>query len=352
MEKHSFAAPIGEIDVLYFENGIYRHGGNLLVEKEVEELYPQALSRDRTETLGKIIANTRRSQSDFDRNPLSFNFLNGIYNVKTEKYHKHGTKPRLDRIQFPVLYRPKARCPFIMQTIAEWQPEEKQQERLLDQAAYALMKQSLIPKVFFHHGRGHNGKDKFFSLIRAMLGERNYTAVSLHSIIKDKFSIAQLNGKLASFSGETTNLPFSEATMLKDLTSGSPLQGQHKHGHPFDFINRAKLFFAVNNLPFIADHSDGFYRRLELMEWKEEFSKRDDRDLERKLTTPMNLSGFLNMLLPRMRRIESTKKLRWESTAEEARRDWDAAVALDGIDQLSYEKDLRNSRGYAGRGVI
>jgi len=175
-------------------------------------------------------------------------------------------------------------------------------------------------------------------VLRAALGYWNISSQSIRALSSNRFAPAKLAGKQANLCGETSRLILADTTTLNQLTGGGMLTAENKFGQPFQFVNHAKLFFAMNRIPKFENLDDAFYRRIEITVWDESFLGKEDVDLSRKLTTPRNLSGFLNELIPRMRRIHRTRRLKWQQSFTESKDRWDELAVKDAIGRLDHEK--------------
>jgi putative DNA primase/helicase len=337
MKQNSFAYLAGEHGLRVYSKGIYRYGGSELIRKEIYKVHPTALSDDISELIGKIKNVTEHDRSEFDSNPNELNLANGVLNFSTGEFMRHSRK-RLNLIQYPIRYDRKAKCPLILKSIAQWHPSPTQQERLLDQSAYVLMKEDFLQKFFIHYGKPAAGKDTFLNVLRAALGYWNISSQSIRALSSNRFAPAKLAGKQANLCGETSRLILADTTTLNQLTGGGMLTAENKFGQPFQFVNHAKLFFAMNRIPKFENLDDAFYRRIEITVWDESFLGKEDVDLSRKLTTPRNLSGFLNELIPRMRRIHRTRRLKWQQSFTESKDRWDELAVKDAIGRLDHEK--------------
>ena len=80
----------------------------------------------------------------------------------------------------------------------------------------------------------------------------------------------------ASETADTTRL--NEAR-VKALTGGDAITASEKYKAPFTFGPVAKFWLASNHLPIVRDDSEGFWRRVRLVEFKRRFSgpERNDR---------------------------------------------------------------------------
>ena len=100
-------------------------------------------------------------------------------------------------------------------------------------------------------------------------GDKNVSSVTL-SNLNPKFQRAELFGKIVNISTENEVSKFNTEA-LKSITSGDPIQIEHKFQKPFTTRLTAKLLFAMNSLPEPKDKTFAFYRRLVLVPFKTKF---------------------------------------------------------------------------------
>ena len=67
----------------------------------------------------------------------------------------------------------------------------------------------------------------------------------LQELNDDKFTIADLFGKLANVCADLKSEKIPNTGVFKMLVSGDVIRAQRKHGQPFDFGNYAKLIYKI-----------------------------------------------------------------------------------------------------------
>jgi len=75
---------------------------------------------------------------------------------------------------------------------------------------------------------------------------------------------------------------FDEAA-IKATTSSNPITTEHKYGREFSFMPTHTTWLAANVKPRVKDPTAGFWRRLLLVPFLEDFTGRADLQLEEKL---------------------------------------------------------------------
>ena len=135
----------------------------------------------------------------------------------------------------------------------------------------------------------------------------NYSAASTGELV--------LEGIATSGYHNRGHLVFdSQGNLL--ISTGDVVSAEHKHQPLFEFVNRAKLVFMFNDLPDIED-TFSTYRRVVLINFDRVFSEEEqDKDLDRKLQQPSELSGLLNLALGGLKKLREDNGFSAESWHE------------------------------------
>lgn len=182
-------------------------------------------------------------------------------------------------------YNPKESNKKVDLIFKDW---VKDVDYLYELIGYCMIRDYPGNKWFILFGRGRNGKSTFLQLLRTVLNGKedmyqNVSNVSLEQILSDKFASAMLLGKLANISGEMSYSKLYETRIIKDLTGGELIMAQKKFGQLFEFRNYAKLIFATNKVPQTIDTTEGFFRRVIIIDFKEIPKNKIDPFLLKKL---------------------------------------------------------------------
>lgn len=129
-------------------------------------------------------------------------------------------------------------------------------------------------KAFLFTGSGSNGKSTFLTMIRQVLGKKNYSSIDLKDLTT-KFQNAEIYGKLANLGDDISSEYIVDSSIFKKFVTGETVQVQRKGERPFEFENYAKLVFSANEIPRIRDKTDGLLRRLLIIPFNAKFSKTD-----------------------------------------------------------------------------
>lgn len=209
-------------------------------------------------------------------------------------------------------YEAAAECPLWMSTLREIFPQVDEHDHrvlvLQELFGYCLLRgYSRLEKLFILLGVGANGKSMVLAILRAMLGAKNVSSVPLENFA-NRFLIGDMDRKSANISFDMHRIPKVQEGVLKQLVSGEPTQVDVKLGKPFTMLPTAKLIFASNHLPTFGDTSDGVYRRLCVIPFRERFNEAE-RDVDRAERLRAELPGIFNWAVAGAQRILQQQSL-------------------------------------------
>jgi len=246
--------------------------------------------------------------------------LNGVIDLTTKTLGEFD--PELYAISgIPVKYDPTATCPTIDNFINEVvNPDDV--NKIYEIAGYCLHKAYPIARfVIFHGERGSGGKSTLLKLLTALLGSKNVSSLNIQNLVDEGFRGSGLFRKLANISGDLPGKPITETGFLKKATGGDLITIEKKFKDPFDFYNYAKFVFSANQVPAPKyDDSGAFYRRTLLIPFPKHFADGEpgtDPNLIEKLTTPEELSGFLNKAIEHLGYLLERGKFYKEKSVDE-----------------------------------
>ena len=185
-----------------YRDGAYRARGALFVEGAVKSILEgwdkSVLWRS---TLGEHVCAYIRADAPelWERPPRDEICLqNGILNVIGRELRPHSPE-WLSTLQLPIRFDSQATCPsndvFMSQVYAEDAYEAGVPWEL---EATFMLPASGNRKADLFLGEGGTGKSSRLERLKRFLGSPNTVALSLHRIENDRFSVAQLYGRLAN----------------------------------------------------------------------------------------------------------------------------------------------------------
>ena len=305
-------------DVFVYKDGIYEQDGDEKIKDYIRVqlgFKGELLERDLTEIVFYIRRHTKKEINEpIDKICVE----NGILDINTMKVIPH-TPDIIFLNKIHAKYDPNAKCPMIMKFLSEIM-RGRDLWTLQEFVGWMLLKNYKFQKAVMLLGGGDNGKSTFIKLIEAFLGSENIENKPLQQLVHDKFETASLYGKLANLYSDLEADALKKTGTFKVLTSGDSLTASRKFKEGLKFRNYAKLLFSANRLPMTPDDTDAFYRRWIIINFPFKFEgKLKDPNIIEKITTPEELSGFLNFAIDGLKRLLKKKEFSFEKNTKEIR---------------------------------
>jgi phage/plasmid-associated DNA primase len=99
----------------------------------------------------------------------------------------------------------------------------------LDFLAYCLYREYKYNFWMLLVGKGLNGKSILLTLVERFLGRDNVSGETLHRLLKERFSVANLFQKMANVDADVSyDTIFNNTGVLKKLTGNDLHIGEHK----------------------------------------------------------------------------------------------------------------------------
>lgn len=303
LAKYTFKTLKDTEEILYYEGGIYKDGGEQIIKIELEKIAGYSITNNkRNEIIGHIKYKTMVDRHEFDKDMDIINVKNGLLDIRTGEIKQH-TPDYLSLVQLPTAFFQGASCPKIIRFFTGILTKEGISTivRLL---GYCLYRSSRYEKAFMLVGSGRNGKSVLIKLIESLVGGENTSHVSLQELNDERFAAADLYCKYVNTYADLESERLINTGKFKTIVSGDSIRAQRKHQQPFNYRNSAKLIFSANKIPKSEDTSYAYYRRWVIIPFHRVIEGADDdTGLIDKLTTERELSGILNIALVGLRKL-------------------------------------------------
>jgi len=346
MKDYSFLTLKDNEEIYYFDEneGLWKPNGETLIKKIGTDLLGEKTKQFYlNETIGYIKAKTYEDRNKFDNPHLNLlPVKNGILNLNTLELMSYS-KDYYFTSKLSVEYNSQADCQQIKKFLSEIVVSDDVKV-LVELAGYCLFRKYPIQKGFMLVGDGANGKSTYLQLLNSFLGQDNICAVSLQELEHNRFSSSNLYRKLANIYADLPKVALRNPGTFKMLTGGDVICGEKKFKDQFSFYNYAKLIFSANQVPYVEDDSNAFFRRWVIINFPNKFegSKADTKLLD-KLTTQEEMSGFLNLALTGLKEILNNG-FSYSKTTEEIREVY--IKASDPIGAFASECIVHSPEGF------
>jgi len=288
-----------------YQGGVWNEQHDLTQEHEFWNLLEEFGSRCRP-TLSACRSVTARARArlfvpeeEVDCNPNLINLTNGVYHLADGNLYPHDPGYHMTT-QLPFDYDPDAKADmWDLYTFSTFvQPRSTKHDPELVSFIREAVGYSLTTSVEHHvsfwcHGEGANGKGVLFHVLEELAGN---AAIPLNvGLLRgrgDNYQLADLAGKrvaLCSEADATDSLV--KDSLIKALISGDALHARQVYSRGFTLQPMAKLWWAMNKLPSVADTSYGFWRRMRVIPFNRQF-KEKERILDLKEQLALELPGI------------------------------------------------------------
>lgn len=265
------------------------------------------------------------------------NLANGCLDLKSYELRPHRRDDMLTHV-LPYEYDADADCPrwrrFIAEVLVDEQgrPDAELAALVQEAMGYSLTVETNLEAFFFLSGSGSNGKSTLLRTLAALLGEHLSMTLDLAALAQygSDYRLALLGGKRVVFSTEAKTESRVADDIFRRIASGETLDARPINKAPIQIRPVAKVWWAQNAQPAVADTSDGFWRRLRLVPFRREFAE-GEKDIHLADALLKELPGILNWSLEGLRRLRQAGRFtaaKQAATAAAEYRQNQNAVAL------------------------
>jgi putative DNA primase/helicase len=281
----------------------------VLVSAKSKKIRPSARLLSSVERFAKIGVYVPPEQWDADPDLLVFK--NGTLHIPTLTLRPHSPDDyQTSGLDFD--YDPKAEAPvwnyFLQTTVLH------AADFLQEFAGYSLTVDTKFEIAVWLYGPPGSGKSTLLTGLQAMLGNRA-GLLGLADIERSRFALADLPGKTLAVSTEQPATYMTATHILNAIISGEPVTVDRKYRDAVTIIPRAKLAWAMNELPRVPDAGNGLFRRVKVVKFP---PLADDPDPKIKETIKTEGAGILNWALAGLARLRARGRFDVPSCVQDA----------------------------------
>lgn len=271
------------------------------------------LNNEINEAVNKFMRNGSQMEKDvFDVGSRRYKqFTNAVLDLHTMELIAPAPELGITTI-IPHLYDKSAAAPRWKSFLSEVSGgDEVMMDILEEYAAYTLFSgTNWITKALCLLGDGANGKSVYIDILKLIVGKKNFSTVPIEKLTDD-YSKSLLDNKLLNACGEVSSRALRDTASFKDAVSGGYTVGRAIYEAPRVINMRAKFVLSFNELPDSYDSSDGFKRRVILLEFKQKFTvDKNGYDPHLVTTLERELPGIINCLLIAYKNLSERKSFK------------------------------------------
>lgn len=224
----------------------------------------------------------------WDTDPWLLGVLNGVLDLRDGTVRPGRPDDRITMcIQAP--FDPQASCDLWITKVQEIFDNRADLIDYVHRAlGYSLTGITTEQCLFLNWGSGANGKGTLINTFGWLLGDYAddlpFSALELHQRASIPNDVAKLVGRRFVTSSESNDGVQLNEARIKALTGCDPITARFMRAEFFTFQPVAKFWLATNHKPAVRDDSYGFWRRMRLIPFTQQFEGvKDDKDLKEKL---------------------------------------------------------------------
>lgn len=324
-------------EILYYDNGYYRRGGERVVEDMAQALLGEyAGNHDVREIVGAVKRDTHRDREELDTDRKWYCMENGHLNVLEKKLYPASPERLVTkRLPFPFIEgaEPTKTDAFIERALTPHNIEDpgeaakilrQRVDNFYEVVGYTFDPQKRLQKATLFYGPPGTSKGAATRIMINCLGQKNVSAWPLESLAKDKFASGSIYGKMANICAEMDSAKTLNSTVITRWISNEPVPFESKNVQGWSEPPNVNFIYSCNDTPTTSGGA-GFYRRWNMLPFLNVVpeGERDDNVVQ-ELLTKEEAAGVLNRALDGLQRIIKNNSYTGALTADEAEELYDA----------------------------
>jgi P4 family phage/plasmid primase-like protien len=273
--------------------------------------------------------------SQVDNYPQYINLRNGLFNLNTFQLENHR-KDVLVTARCDFNYDKNAAAPNFRNWIASMLVKEDgttdfELINLLQEAmGYSLTSDTSRRVSFWVWGPTGSGKSTLLNILVALM-ESYHAPLDLNQLGTNRFLLARIAGKRLVTFGEADAQTKLADGMYKMLVSDDIIIADVKNREPIEFVPQCKIWWGMNNLPYVSDRSGAIDSRVIILPMRQQIPREDwDLELDNKLKG--ELAGIFNFALEGLQRLrrqgDFTRVAQVEALRDDYRKSQDIYAAF------------------------
>ncbi|MBQ2835784.1 MAG: hypothetical protein IJE68_02990 [Clostridia bacterium] len=262
-----------------YEQGVYRQNEKY-INKKIIEIYPKATLRLRKEVMAYLL--TIAPERNLEASSNIINFKNNLFNISNNEIIPHSPNYfTINQINANINANKKIKINYAIDNFLNriTCDNEERKKAILEMIGYSMTNSVDLQRAFVLYGKtAGNGKSTLLEIIEQLIGKENISHVTLQDLVSNRFSVSELKGKLVNIVSEMTKEFLKDSSLFKQVVTGDTITVEEKFKERYSIKPYAKHIFTANELPKIADTSNGYFRRLFIIPFEATFTEEEKRN--------------------------------------------------------------------------
>lgn len=267
-------------DIYTYKNGVYKLADEKMLKncivREIDINAKKNLCNESIEFVRNWLAN----DNEVTVNENYINYLNGLYDIAHQCFIPHTpeifTLNQVHANYLSEIPNNELVDNYLNEIMCN---EPRRKHALLEITGYCQTAQTGIQQSIIFYGKtASNGKSTFAKILTRLIGSENTCSVELQQFEK-RFGAHEINQKLLNIVAELPFKKVDDVATFKSMVTGDTVMADVKYKDRVKITPYAKHIFTTNSLPQVADTTDGFYRRLNILLFNKKFDVNNNFDV-------------------------------------------------------------------------
>lgn len=278
-------------DIYGFKLGVHYY----VTDKDIISYILKYIKPDAKKSLcNKVIFYLRHTldYAEVEINHDVVNFKNGLFDLYSRKFIEHNqaifTINQLNIDYVDIITK--------NENVEKWLDDisnhnEARKKAILEVLGYCLTTRNNVQKFFVFYGpTGSNGKSFTLKVFEEIIGKENISHKGME-LLAEGFEVKGIKGKQLNISFELPVTKIKDTSVLKATTTGDTIETKVKlNPDTMVIVSFVKHIFATNYLPDVSDKTNGFYRRVYIIPFLNQFDAKDTSFSEDEFLSRDNLN--------------------------------------------------------------